>query len=76
MEIERVAVATWPASTIERVDGWLLRHCGLLNRKRSNSALPPEAVADPEVAVEGVEKFYAARGPRAGRAGQPAGSAC
>ncbi|WP_237710746.1 hypothetical protein [Saccharopolyspora spinosa] len=60
-EIERAAVATWPASTIERVDGWLLRHCGLLNRRRSNSALPPEVVADPETAVESVEKFYAAR---------------
>lgn len=61
LEIERAAVATWPASTIERVDGWLLRHCGLLNRKRSNSALPPEAVADPVGALERVEKFYAAR---------------
>ncbi|SDZ22763.1 Acetyltransferase (GNAT) family protein [Saccharopolyspora shandongensis] len=60
-EIERAAVATWPASTVEHADGWVLRHCGLLNRKRSNSALPPAAVPDPDAAVELVEKFYAAR---------------
>jgi GNAT superfamily N-acetyltransferase len=60
-EIERAAVATWPASTIEDVDGWLLRHCELLNRKRSNSALPPAAVTDPEAAVERLERFYTGR---------------
>ncbi|MCI2420164.1 GNAT family N-acetyltransferase [Saccharopolyspora sp. K220] len=60
LEIERAAVDTWPAETVERVDGWLLRHCGLMKRKRSNSALPPEVVADPAAAVEQVEGFYAA----------------
>ncbi|MGP4019975.1 GNAT family N-acetyltransferase [Saccharopolyspora sp. 5N708] len=61
LEIEQAAVDTWPAATVERVDGWLLRHCEQLNRKRSNSALPPEVVADPAAAVERVESFYAAR---------------
>ncbi|MER6988282.1 GNAT family N-acetyltransferase [Saccharopolyspora hirsuta] len=60
-EIERAAAATWPASTVERVDGWLLRHCDLLARKRSNSALPPEEGWSP-AGVERVEQFYAARG--------------
>ncbi|MDA3630951.1 GNAT family N-acetyltransferase [Saccharopolyspora sp. WRP15-2] len=58
-EIDRAAVATWPATTVERVDGWLLRHCELLNRKRSNSAVPPERGVD---GIERVEEFYAARG--------------
>ncbi|MBB5152795.1 GNAT family N-acetyltransferase, cg3035/Rv0428c family [Saccharopolyspora phatthalungensis] len=62
LEIERAAVATWPASTVERVDGWLYRCCGLLNRKRSNSALPPAVVADAAAAVERLEEFYAVRG--------------
>ncbi|WP_406689581.1 GNAT family N-acetyltransferase [Saccharopolyspora sp. ID03-671] len=56
-EIERAAVATWPATTVERRDGWLLRHCPLLPRRRSNSALPLDPLADPEV----VERFYAER---------------
>lgn len=60
-EIERAAAVTWPATTVERADGWLLRHCELLRRKRSNSALPPEhgwSLAG----VERVEEFYATRG--------------
>ncbi|MDA3646953.1 GNAT family N-acetyltransferase [Saccharopolyspora indica] len=59
--IERAAAATWPASTVQRADGWLLRHCELLRRKRSNSALPPEQGWSPGD-VERVEEFYAARG--------------
>ncbi|MER7012130.1 GNAT family N-acetyltransferase [Saccharopolyspora sp. NPDC000359] len=61
VEIERAAAATWPSSTVERVDGWLLRHCDLLARKRSNSALPPEQGWG-LAGVERVEQFYAARG--------------
>ncbi|GAA4848019.1 GNAT family N-acetyltransferase [Saccharopolyspora rosea] len=63
-EIERAAAATWPATAVEHVDGWLLRHCDLLHRRRSNSALPPAVVDHPQRAVERVEEFYAARGAR------------
>jgi GNAT superfamily N-acetyltransferase len=60
-EVERAAAATWPASTIEYAQGWLLRHCALLRRKRSNSALPPAEIDDPVAAIEQVERFYTAR---------------
>lgn len=60
-EIERAAVATWPASTVLRRDGWLLRHCDRLRRRRSNSALPLGPFDDPDAAIETVERFYAER---------------
>ncbi|MEB3367607.1 GNAT family N-acetyltransferase [Saccharopolyspora mangrovi] len=60
-EIERAAVATWPTSTLLRRDGWLLRHCDRLRRRRSNSALPLGPLTDPEAAIETVERFYAER---------------
>ncbi|QUH01586.1 GNAT family N-acetyltransferase [Saccharopolyspora erythraea] len=63
-EVERAAAATWPASTVRPDAGWLLRHCGVLDRKRSNSALPPAVVDDPAAAAERVERFYAGRGAR------------
>ncbi|GAA2802498.1 GNAT family N-acetyltransferase [Saccharopolyspora taberi] len=63
-QVERAAVATWPASTVERADGWFLRHCEVVRRKRSNSALPPAVIADVGSAVEAVEGFYAERGCR------------
>lgn len=59
--IERAAVATWPASTVVRRDGWLLRHCDLLGRRRSNSALPLGPLDDPEAAIDAAERFYAER---------------
>lgn len=59
-EIERAALATWPASAVERRDGWLLRHCHLLPRRRSNSAAP----LDPGPSIETAERFYAERGAR------------
>jgi ribosomal protein S18 acetylase RimI-like enzyme len=60
-EVERAAVATWPASIVDDVDGWLLRHCAMLQRNRSNSALPPAVVGDFRAALERVEAFYARR---------------
>ncbi|RRO18213.1 GNAT family N-acetyltransferase [Saccharopolyspora rhizosphaerae] len=60
-ELERAAVATWPATTVVRQDGWLLRHCDRLRRRRSNSALPLGSSADPDAAIEVVERFYAER---------------
>ncbi|GAB3674011.1 GNAT family N-acetyltransferase [Saccharopolyspora tripterygii] len=61
LDIERAAVATWPTTTALRRDGWLLRHCDLLRRRRSNSALPIGPPDDPESAIETVERFYAER---------------
>ncbi|MFC7343726.1 GNAT family N-acetyltransferase [Saccharopolyspora griseoalba] len=57
-EIERASLATWPASEVERRDGWLLRHCERLPRRRSNSAVP----LDPGAPIETAERFYAERG--------------
>jgi N-acetylglutamate synthase len=62
VDVERAAAATWPTSTVHRVGGWMLRHCTLLRRKRSNSALPPRVVEDRSSAVDQVERFYAERG--------------
>lgn len=56
-EIERAALATWPASTVERRDGWVLRHCDRLSRRRSNSAVPLERTPD----VAALECFYTER---------------
>lgn len=56
-EIERAALATWPASTVERRDGWVLRHCDRLSRRRSNSAVPLRRMPD----VESLERFYVQR---------------
>jgi ribosomal protein S18 acetylase RimI-like enzyme len=58
-EVERAAAATWPSSIVDDVDGWLLRRCAMLQRNRSNSALPPAVVADSRAALESVEEFYA-----------------
>ncbi|TDC87751.1 GNAT family N-acetyltransferase [Saccharopolyspora aridisoli] len=60
-QIERAVVATWPASTVVRRDGWLLRHCDLLRRRRSNSALRIGPLDDPEAALDAAERFYAER---------------
>ncbi|MFG1972413.1 GNAT family N-acetyltransferase [Nonomuraea fuscirosea] len=57
-QIERRAVAAWPAGHAEERDGWLLRHTPGVNRKRSNSALPL-ATSSPSVAA--METFYAER---------------
>lgn len=61
-EIERAAADTWPATTVVRPEGWLLRHCERLRRGRSNSALPPRHVRDLGSSVDRVVRFYAERG--------------
>lgn len=63
-QVEAAAVATWPASTVRAVGGWVVRHCGSVDRKRSNSALPPLEIGDPVPGIERIERFYAERGSR------------
>jgi GNAT superfamily N-acetyltransferase len=50
--IERLAVRAWPAEETEEVDGWLLRRTVGVDRRRSNSLLPP---ADTAYAVRTLE---------------------
>lgn len=64
-DIERAAARTWPASTVEHRAGWVLRHCPRLNRRRSNSALPPARLADPATGVDELVRFYGERDSRA-----------
>lgn len=40
-EIERLAVRAWPPAEVEEVGGWLLRRTAGVDRRRSNSLLPP-----------------------------------
>ena len=40
-EIERLAARGWPAEEVEEVEGWLLRRTVGVDRRRSNSLLPP-----------------------------------
>jgi GNAT superfamily N-acetyltransferase len=44
-QIERLAARAWPANEIEEVDGWLLRRTVGVDRRRSNSLLPPTDTA-------------------------------
>ncbi|MEV5705357.1 GNAT family N-acetyltransferase [Actinoallomurus sp. NPDC052274] len=57
--VERRARAAWPAEFVEERAGWLLRHTSDVRRRRSNSAVPPRADAEP--AVRDVERFYRER---------------
>ena len=57
-ELERAAAAAWPATEVEELEGWLLRHTPGLDRARSNAALPLVAEPDPGVVLG----WYAARG--------------
>lgn len=50
--LERLAVRAWPADEVEEVDGWTLRRTVGVDRRRSNSLLPP---ADPAHAVRTVD---------------------
>jgi ribosomal protein S18 acetylase RimI-like enzyme len=43
-ELERLAARAWPAHEVHEVEGWLLRRTEGVDRRRSNSILPP---ADP-----------------------------
>lgn len=65
LEVERAAARTWPAGTVVHRAGWLLRHCSRMRRRRSNSALPPARVADPEAEIAQLVRFYAERSARA-----------
>jgi GNAT superfamily N-acetyltransferase len=51
-QLERLAARAWPAEEVEEVEGWLLRRTVGVDRRRSNSLLPP---ADPAVAVRTVD---------------------
>jgi N-acetylglutamate synthase len=58
--LEAHAVAAWPATVMQPVDGWLLRATPGLDRGRSNHALTPcRAVAASEIpqAIAAVEAF-------------------
>jgi N-acetylglutamate synthase len=54
--IERLAARAWPADETEEVDGWLLRRTVGVDRRRSNSLLPP---ADTAHAVRTLELVLA-----------------
>jgi N-acetylglutamate synthase len=51
-QLERLAAGAWPADEVEEVEGWLLRRTVGVDRRRSNSLLPP---ADPGHAARTVE---------------------
>lgn len=51
-QLERLAARAWPADEVEEVEGWLLRRTVGVDRRRSNSLLPP---ADPGAAVRTVD---------------------
>lgn len=40
-QLERLAARAWPADEVEEVEGWLLRRTVGVDRRRSNSLLPP-----------------------------------
>ena len=50
--IERAAARAWPADEVEEVEGWLLRRTEGVNRRRSNSLLPPPSCVDAVRTVE------------------------
>jgi GNAT superfamily N-acetyltransferase len=50
--LERLAARAWPADEVEEVEGWLLRRTVGVDRRRSNSLLPP---ADPGHAARTAE---------------------
>jgi N-acetylglutamate synthase len=60
-EIERLAARAWPADEVEVVEGWLLRRTVGVDRRRSNSMLPPgnpgEAARTVEVALATAEEL-------------------
>jgi GNAT superfamily N-acetyltransferase len=56
-QLERLAARAWPADEVEEVEGWLLRRTDRVNRRRSNSLLPP---ADPGHASRTVDLALAA----------------
>jgi arginase family enzyme/GNAT superfamily N-acetyltransferase len=73
-QVERRAIAAWPAEVVHERDGWLLRHTPGVRRRRSNSAVPPQAWpatgprgrgtagAPGDPVIDHVEAFYRERG--------------
>lgn len=64
--VEELAANAWPAGTVQYVEGWRLRHTPEVQRRRSNSVLPPThrrrgGLAAAEV-LDIAEDFYARRG--------------
>ena len=51
-ELERLAARAWPADEVHEVEGWLLRRTEGVDRRRSNSLLPP---AEPAHAARTVD---------------------
>lgn len=51
-EIQRLAVRGWPAEELEEVEGWLLRRTVGVDRRRSNSLLPPSDAGHAARSVE------------------------
>jgi ribosomal protein S18 acetylase RimI-like enzyme len=56
-QLERLAARAWPAAEVEEVEGWLLRRTDGVDRRRSNSLLPPP---DPGHAARTVDLALAA----------------
>jgi ribosomal protein S18 acetylase RimI-like enzyme len=50
--LEQAAARAWPAAEVEEIEGWLLRRTEGVDRRRSNSLLPP---VDPGHAARTVE---------------------
>jgi GNAT superfamily N-acetyltransferase len=57
---DRLVAEAWPAPHIERLAGWRLRYAGGVT-KRANSVLPLGDPGDLPAAIDGAERFYAAR---------------
>jgi GNAT superfamily N-acetyltransferase len=55
-QLERLAARAWPAEEVEEIEGWVLRRTVGVDRRRSNSLLPP---ADPAAAVRTVDLVLA-----------------
>lgn len=61
-EIDWVAAQGWPATEAEQAAGCLLRHSPMLNRSRSNSALPLLGEdRSPAERISAIESFYVKR---------------
>lgn len=64
--IEELAANAWPADTVQYVEGWRLRHTPEVQRRRSNSLLPPTSPRPGGLATADVldiaADFYARRG--------------
>ncbi len=63
LDIEECAVRSWPALVTGESGGWLLRATPGVDRRRSNSAVPPRSPgSNPGSDLDRVEEFYRRRG--------------